>query len=188
MLSKIINNIHWIDVLIIGMTIRIIYIGLTNGFVIELFKLLGILAAAFISFHYYSGLAKFLHEHIAIPESVLNIICFALLIFLVLWLSKFISEGISVVLKVNAHPLLDKWGALVIAMIRSLFVSSVVLVVASLSGFNYLKESARESLLNPYLIDLSPQFYKSCMNGFVIKFFSKEKINPVILKLEREAL
>ena len=186
MFLNLISSINWIDLLIIGFGVRIIYIGIKNGFVTELFKLAGVLCAIFITFHYYTGLAKLLHNHIPVSESLLVVSCFGVLLTLVLLLFKLIREGTMLIFKIQAHPLLDQWGGFVISILRSLLVGSLILISLQLFEIDYLQKNGKKSLFHPYLFDLSPKFYEGCYKGFVSKFFPNENLNPAVFKLKVE--
>ena len=186
MFLKLISSINWIDLLIIGCGARIIYIGIKNGFATELFKLVGVLGAIFITFHYYTNLAKFLHKHIAVTESLLTVLCFGVLLTIVLLLFKLIREGTMLIFKIQAHPLLDQWGGLAIALIRSLLVGSLILISLQVVGIEYLQRNGRKAFFSPYLFELSPNVYKACYAGFISKFFPNEKLNSAVFRLAGE--
>ena len=57
MLIHLIKSINWIDVALACLFLRVIFIGVTNGFIAEFFKSLGVVTAVFFSLHYYSILA-----------------------------------------------------------------------------------------------------------------------------------
>ncbi|HLD69555.1 MAG TPA: CvpA family protein [Candidatus Omnitrophota bacterium] len=186
MFSDLISSINWIDLLIIGFGIRIIYIGIKNGFAAELFKLAGVLCAIFVTFHYYSGLARLLHSYISVSESLLVVLCYGVLLTLVLLLFKLMREGAMALFKVQAHPLLDQWGGFVISLVRSLLVGSLVLVSLQIIPIDYLQKNGKKSFFHPYLFDLSLKFYEGCYKGVVSKFFPNERLNPAVFKPKGE--
>ena len=186
MFLKVISSINWVDLLIVGFSVRIIYIGIKNGFVTELFKLAGVVCAIFITFHYYIDLEKFLHSHVPLAESLLTILCFSVLLTIVLLLFKLIREGTMLIFKIQAHPLLDQWGGLAIALIRSLLVGSLILISLQVLGIEYLQRNGKKAFFSPYLFELSPNVYKACYSGFISKFFPNEKLNQVVFQLKGE--
>ena len=186
MFLNLINSINWIDLLIIGFSVRIIYIGIKTGFVTELFKLAGVLCAIFITFHYYTDLARFLHSHISVAESLLSVLCFGVLLTLVLLLFRLIREGTMLVFKIQAHPLLDQWGGLAVSILRSLLAGSLILISLQIFEIEYLQKNVKKSFFYPYLFDLSPKVYESCYAGFISRFFPNEKLNPAVFKLKGE--
>ncbi len=58
MLTHLIKSINWIDVALAFLFLRVIFIGVKNGFITEFFKSLGVLTAVFVSLHYYSYLGR----------------------------------------------------------------------------------------------------------------------------------
>lgn len=182
--SNLITSINWVDILIVGFGVRIIYIGIKNGFVTELFKLAGISCAIFVTFHYYTDVAKLLHNRIPVSESLLVVLCFGFLLTIVLLLFKLIREGTMLIFKIQAHPLLDQWGGLTISILRSLLVGSLILISLQVVGIEYLQKNGEKSFFNPYLFDLSSKFYEASYKGFVSKFFPNEKLNPAVFQLK----
>ncbi|KPK97104.1 MAG: hypothetical protein AMJ95_10815, partial [Omnitrophica WOR_2 bacterium SM23_72] len=54
MISDILKQLNWIDFLMIVLFLRIIFMALSTGFALELFKLLGTLASLYLSLHYFT--------------------------------------------------------------------------------------------------------------------------------------
>ncbi len=184
MISEILKNINWVDLLIFFISMRIIYIGTKNGFVIEFFKWLGILFTIFITFHYYSELAKLLQSRLPISESIAQSLCFGLLWALLSLIFKLIREGLMLMLKMEAHPLLDKWGGLLVSILRSILIGSLVLVFLRVLGVEYITKNVKKSFVNSYLFDISPKVYEAGYDGFINKFFPSEKLNLSVMKLK----
>ena len=57
MLTHLIKSINWIDAALVLLFIRMIFVGVKNGFISEFFKFLGVVTAVFVSLHFYSLLA-----------------------------------------------------------------------------------------------------------------------------------
>ena len=184
MFSDILKTINWVDVLIFVISIRIIYIGIKNGFVIEFFKWVGVLFSIFITFHYYSELARLLKSRLPISEAIAQSLCFGLLWLLVFLIFKLIREGMMLMLKMEAHPLLDKWGGLLVSFLRSILIGSLALVFLQVLGVEYITKNVKKSFVNSYLFDISPKVYEAWYDGFVDKFFPSEKLNLSVFKLK----
>ena len=180
----ILKNINWVDILIGAISIRIIYIGTKNGFIVEFFKWIGVLFSIFITFHYYSNLAKILQSRLPISGSIAQSLCFVLLWSLVFLMFKLIREGMMLMLKIQAHSLLDKWGGLLVSILRSILIGSLVLVFLQVLGVEYITKNVRKSFLNDYLFDIAPKVYEVSYDGFVDKFFPSEKLNLAVFKLK----
>ena len=54
MIVEIIKQFNWVDIFVIILSVRVLYIAVKNGLPVELFKLLGTIAAIYLSLHYYT--------------------------------------------------------------------------------------------------------------------------------------
>jgi len=157
--------------------VRMVYVGMNSSLLVEFFALIGSLCAVFITLHYFIRFAKFLHETIFIPE-LINEIFAALL----LWLSvhiifKLIIAGWSLILKVEAHPIFDKWGGGILALGRSAFVCSLLFFFLIISGNEYVHKMVKRSFTGFYLVDIAPYTYRGIYDGLVVKYFPTEPLN-----------
>ncbi len=185
MFIEILQQIRWIDIFLILILGRIIFIGIKKGFITEAFKLLGLLVSIFVTFHYFGTLAKFVSDRTSfVSDSTAKVFFFLLLLTIVLLVFKLVREGSMVVIKMEAHPILDKWGGLIVSVVRGLLICSLVLVFFQVWDLEILNKHVKKSLLSSYVNDLSPGFYETCFNGFISKFFPNEKLNLSVFKLK----
>ena len=184
--GKMLTQVNWMDILIVLVSVRIIYTGIKHGFIIEFFKLIGVFSALFITFHYYTGLAKILEDHTAVPESFADFLCFGLLWAAVILAFKLIRDGLMLLFKVEAVSLVDQWGGLLLSILRGALTGSLILIFLQVSGMEYWKNNAKKSFFNPYLGGLSPEIYKATYDGMVSKFFPTEKLNLAVFKIKNE--
>ncbi len=188
MLTKYMVGINWVDFLIIGLVIRMCYIGLKTGMGIELFKLLGLWLATVITFHVYTTpLSDFLNEKLpALPLDAGDVFVFVVLLTAVTLLMRVVRESFFLLVKIEAHNTLDRWGGLLIGCCRGFWAASIVLFIMTISTVQYLEISAKSSLFGNKLINLAPNIYKGSYEGLVSKFFSDSKINEEVFRaLER---
>ena len=183
MANDIITSINWIDVLITIIALRILYIGIKLGIVIELFKLVSVFFAVFVTLHYFSSLSQFLHDKVSISDNVSMVIAYAFLWFTVIFVFKLIRDGITTVFKVEAHSLFDKWGGLVIAIGRGLLISSLAVFFLLTPRVEYFKKTIEHSVMGSRLVHVAPKFYESCYDGLVSKFFPHEELNKSVFTL-----
>ena len=184
MFSEIVKNINWVDILVICIILRIVHIGSQRGFVIELFKCVGVLCTIFITYHYYSFIAKFLESNFSLFRATAEVLSFGLL-----WgggslIFKLIRDGILLMFKIEAHAVVDKWGGLVIGFLRSVLIASVFLVFLQILDVEYVSKNVKKSFLNAYLFDISPKVYRTCYEEIVEKFFPSEKLNLSVFELK----
>ncbi|MFA5059025.1 MAG: CvpA family protein [Candidatus Omnitrophota bacterium] len=186
--TEIIKSLNWIDILVGLIAVRIIYIGIKNGFVTELFKLLAVVSSIFISLHYYTKLADFLNEKIHLSLSVAEFIAFGSLWVIVMVVFKFLRDGFLMLLHIEAHSVLDRWGGLVLSVVRALLLCSLTLLFLTVTGVEYFKKNIDKSLTGERLLSLSPKIYEVSFNGLVKKFFPDEEINGAALDLRDSAV
>jgi uncharacterized membrane protein required for colicin V production len=182
MLEDIVSQLNWVDVLIIVIFIRIIFIGIKKGFMVEFFKLGGILCAIFVSLHYYSKLSDLVTSHSPLPTNFADLICLVSVSVLVLILFRLFRDGILALIKIHVHNVLDRWGSLALSLIRGIFVTSLVILIIFLSTIEYFKKSVDSSFSKPYLLNISPRTYAFIFENIFSKFSSDEKLNLKIFK------
>ena len=67
MLTHLIKSINWIDAALFFLFLRMIFVGVKNGFICEFLKSLGIVIAVFVSLHFYSFLAVWVAQKAHCP-------------------------------------------------------------------------------------------------------------------------
>lgn len=180
MTFELIKKINWVDLFILIVFIRTLYIGLKRGFIVEFFKLLGLLFAVVIAFHYYTRIADFLNSKSPLPIDLADFVSLALLSCAVVLIFKFMRDAFLFLVKAEMNPTLDKWLGFILSAFRSFVLSSFIIVLFISSGITYLQASTRESLSQSYLLNVSPRLYSSCFENLIVKFFPAEQINPTI--------
>lgn len=180
-----VKYVNWIDILALAIIIRIVSIGMKKGFVLECFKIGGVFCAVFITFHYFTEMARFLSGYAKMDAARLEVLTFGLLWGLVILIFKFIREGWMMLLKVEVHPILDGWGALLISLLRGILLCALTISFLYTSNVKFMKDDIMRSISGSYLLRISPQVYKLCYSGFVGKFFPEEKLNTKVVAPEK---
>ena len=181
--TEIITNLNWVDILVGAILIRAVYIGVKRGFVVELFKLVGVLFAVFITLHYFSGTSKFLQDKLHLPQRASDLFSYGLLWAIVILAFKFIREGFTILFKIEAHSAFDKWGGLLTSVMRGLLLSSLAILFLRISAVEYFTKNLEKSFTASHIVSLSPKVYEATYNNFVSKFFPSEELNKSVFKL-----
>lgn len=185
MKNELIRQLNWVDIVIIIIIIRTVFMGFKKGLMVETFKLLGTLFAIFISLHYYSSISNFISSRMPLPVEFLDLIAIISLIIIVLIVFKFMRDGLLILFKTEPLAALDRWGSLILGFIRGCFLSSLVILLIFLSSIEYSQNSVRGSLSSKYFLELSPKTYAFIFDNIFSKLPSEEKINSAIFeKLE----
>ena len=172
MLNYIIKTINWVDILVVILLIRTTYIGLSQGFAVEVFKSIGLICASVVSMHNYNRLGEFVNSYSFFSSptaskagSFIILTCAVLLVFKLL---RIIFQFIA---KIEVVSWLERFGGIIIGLCRGVLLSSVILFILTLMPPEYVKRSVdTNSLSGPYLVKITPATY-----DFIIKFLPLSK-------------
>lgn len=146
MLTHLIKSINWIDAALVLLFIRMIFVGVKNGFISEFFKFLGIVAAVFVSLHYYSYYAAWVAKKTNISWIYWDLVMFAFLWFAVMFIFKFLRDGFLILFKVETnHEGFNKYAAGIVAVARGILVCSMSIFLILLTSNASLKRMALHS-------------------------------------------
>ena len=179
MLTKYFIGINWVDFLMIAVILRMCYIGVKTGFIIEIFKLFSLWLVTVTAFHTYTTpLSDMLNQKLpALPLDAGDVFVFVALVVAVTLLIRIVRESFFLLIKIEAKNVLDKWAGLLIGFVRGLWICSIGLFIMTISTIQYLEVSAKSSLFGHKLIAMAPAIYKGSYEGLIGKFFPG-KLNP----------
>src|SRR3569623_1549962 len=176
--THILASINWVDVAMLVLLIRIVFIGVKTGFVTELFKLFGIFVALFAGLNNYTTLAVFTAKKTGLSVDTLAFVFFVLLVCLAVLLIKFLRDGFFMVVKFETtHAGVNQWGSGVLSVVRALLIISLVLFGILLSRIEWLQKQTFTSISHRLALKAAPNTYRFIFNGFVGKIFTTEKFN-----------
>ncbi|MBF0504140.1 MAG: CvpA family protein [Candidatus Omnitrophica bacterium] len=133
MLTHLIKSINWLDIALAFFLLRVIYIGVKNGFITEFFKALGVVIAVFVSLHYYAVFAAWLAKKTAFSGGFWQIVILGLLWLAVSVVFKFIRDGVLALFKIETtHEGFDKYAAGILAVGRGILLCSLMIFMVLL--------------------------------------------------------
>lgn len=186
-LLNILKQFNWVDILFIILLLRICYVALKNGFPVELFKLLGTISAVYLALHYYIVFPDFIINSVGvrnIPLEYLTFFSFILLAILGYLIFVLLSRVFLRFIHIEAVSNLNKWGGLILGIIRnSLFVSLVIFIFV-IAPVGYFRNSVSNSYSGKRLLKIAPTAYAWMWNSIMSKFRTQEKLNDSILKIQ----
>jgi uncharacterized membrane protein required for colicin V production len=128
MVDHLIKIINWIDVMMFFLFLRVIFVGVQTGIISELFKILGTIAAVFITLHCYSWLAAWLALKINYPWKYYDLVAATLLAGIVVFVFKLIRDGLVLLFKAETtHQGFDKYSAGVVGIGRGILICSLMM-------------------------------------------------------------
>lgn len=187
MLTGILKQINWVDIFVVILFIRACYISSRQGLPVEFFKLLGTIAAIYLSLHYYTIFADFIRVRVKLPDiplQFLDFVCFVLCAVLGFIFFTVLQKLFCRYLSIDSLPDLNKWGGLILGVIRGFLFISLVMFMLNISTISYLKKSVNESYSKKYLFQPAPATYSFLWNSFFSRYMTQEKFNKTILEVQ----
>lgn len=161
--------------------IRIVFIGVKTGFVTELFKLFGVFCAVFTGLHYYTSLAVWTAKKTGLSLDLLQCLFFVLLVSITVLAVKYLRDGFLMIFKFETtHAGVDQWGSGILAVLRALFLISLILYGVLLSNIEWLQKQTYGSVSQKLALKVAPGTYNFWFNDFISKVFPQEKYNEEV--------
>ena len=186
-LLNILKQFNWVEIFFAILLIRICYVAVKNGFPVELFKLLGTLSAAYLSLHYYIIFSDYIVGRIGekfIPLEYLTFFSFIALAILGYLIFMLLRKVFSRFIQMEAVPKLNKWGSLILSMMRGFLFVSLLIFILVIAPTGYFRNSVNNSYSGKRLFNIAPTTYTWLWNGIMSKFRTQEKFNETILEVQ----
>lgn len=188
---NIFKQLNWVDIFVVIILFRIGYIAMKNGFSVEIFKLLGVITAIYLSLHYYTSFSDWVAQRITLakekaPLEFLDFCVFVILIIIGYLVWAILREVICRYIKMEAVPSLNKWGGLVLGITRAYFSVGLIIFMLAISSISYFKDSVSNSYSAGFFFKVAPTTYSWLWNNLTSKFMTQEKFNGVVLEVEKD--
>ncbi|MFY9402162.1 MAG: CvpA family protein [Candidatus Omnitrophota bacterium] len=187
MVFNILRQFNWLDILILFLIFRVLYISIKGGFVVEIFKLTGLLSAIYLSMHYYLKIADFVRNALPLKEKMplefLDFLVFLILAGIGYLFFLLLRSAFNNLIKIEAVSTLNKWGGLALGSFRSLILSSLLIFLLAISSVPYLKNSTKASYFGRRLVSISINIYTWGWSNIFSKFASSEKLNRYVVEV-----
>lgn len=188
MLLDILQQFNWLDYVVMLVLFRILYVAAKNGFVVELFKLLGIIIAMYASMHYYIVATDYLNRRVSLenifPLEFLDFLVFIALVFVSYSLFILLRSFVCNFIKMEAVPTLSKWGGFLLGILRGIITASLIVFILFISSVSYLSDSAKQSYSGKKLFNITVAAYTGIWDGLMSKFMINEKFNETISEIQ----
>lgn len=184
MLSDILKQFNWLDYTVIFVLLRILYVSAKNGFVVELFKLAGIVIAMYAAMHYYTLLGDYVNVKFSLenvfPLEFLDFLVFVGLVFVCYALFALLRGIVCNFIKLEAVPALSKWGGAVLGVLRGVVTVGVAVFMLFISTIPYFNGSVKQSYCGEKIFNITVAAYTGIWEGLMSKLMTKEKFNQTI--------
>lgn len=122
----------WIDFTLIGLVFISVVIGLLRGFIKEVFSLAFWMLASWVSLRFSREFSGFLESTISHPSARM-VASFVVLFAITLILGGLIGFLVSVLAKKSGLTFMERFGGMVIGVVRGMIIVTVVVMLAGLT-------------------------------------------------------
>ena len=152
---------NWVDLLVVIAMLRIGYVAFEEGFSHEIFPLIAIICNLILSLRYYNKLAIILSKHMFnLPMDLSAFISFTALVVGLGFIFRFIKAVLDKIIKITWHSTIEKFGGLIVGLVRASILISMILIIITLVPLSYLTWSVTErSLTGMYFLKIGPAIY-----------------------------
>ena len=173
MLTHLVKSINWVDVAFIALLVRMIFVGIQNGFISEFFKSIGITFAVFVSLHYYSVIAAQVIQKTHLNWPYWDLVIVVGLCLSVLGIFKLLRVGILILFKVESnHEGFDKYSAGIVSIARGFLVCSLTIFMILLMHSGFLTRMTMRSYSYKLVGHTAVSTYSYLYNNLVGKLFA----------------
>ncbi|MCR4336745.1 MAG: CvpA family protein [Candidatus Omnitrophica bacterium] len=169
-----------IDVMVVGILLRSIYIGFRQGAVVELFKLLGMIFAIFLCLHYYLQASALITEHLDIGAPTNEFFAFAFLWLMIFVVFKIVYEGIAILIRNKIPDGINKIAGITLGLTRGILVGSLAIALVYVSKNNFLTSQAQQSFGGFYVAHISIDIYEGIYYRLIKPAFPSEEKNEAL--------
>ncbi|MCX5686158.1 MAG: CvpA family protein [Candidatus Omnitrophica bacterium] len=157
----IVNKLNWVDILVVIIMMRTIYVAFQDGLSHEIFPLLGAFSSLILSLAYYKKIAFIMSQNIGgVAVAILEALSFVTLFVAVIFVFKLLRLVFDKIINVTWHPFIEKFGGLLAGAIKASMITSAILIMLALLPLPYLKWSIGDrSFIGMYFLKIGPSIY-----------------------------
>jgi membrane protein required for colicin V production len=163
----ILSGMNWVDILVVIIVLRTVYVSMNEGLSREIFPLISSVACLVLAIRYYFKLGSMLHDSAPlIPLSIFNLVSFLAIAILSGFALNFVNTLINGIVKVTWHPFIERFGGILAGMLKGMVITSTVLILLVLIPLSYFQVSVKDrSLSGMFFIGIGPGIYRTIFGG-----------------------
>ncbi len=159
---EIIKNINWLDIIVLVIVVRGIYMGAKRGLTAELFNFFGIIISLILAVQWYSRIADVLILNFSLPIWLSKFLCFIVIVQIIRLVFKYSLTFLLKILNIQFIPQLERIGGGVVGFGRGVIVSGILMLTFSFIPNDYMRESIEtKSFTGSFLIKVTERTYTS---------------------------
>ena len=134
--DNVLTSLNWLDLVMIIVMASAIFRGAVQGFVVELFKILGVFVSTVFSLHFYVRAADYLKHSFSVPVKLGEIASFVIIAVFIILLFRLVGQGWLLILKVDAKAGFSPCGVGFLAFISSMMLCCLLFFGMVLFGYH----------------------------------------------------
>jgi len=159
---EIIKNINWLDIVVLVLVVRGVYMGVKRGLTAELFNFFGIIISLVLAIQWYSQVADVLILNFSLPTWLSKLLCFVVIAQIIRIAFKYSLTLLLKILNIQFIPQLEKIGGGTIGFGRGIIAAGILILALSFIPNDYMKESIQtKSFTGGFLIKVTEKIYTS---------------------------
>ncbi len=159
---EIIKNINWLDIIVLVLVVRGVYMGVKRGLTAELFNFFGIIISLILAIQWYSQVADVLILNFNLPIWLSKFLCFVVIAQIIRIAFKYSLTLLLKILNIQFIPQLEKIGGGIIGTGRGIIAAGILILALSFIPNDYMKESIQvKSFTGNFLIRVTERTYTS---------------------------
>lgn len=166
---EIISRINWVDVLVVILMIRMSYVAFRDGLSHEIFPFIGTVIIVAFSFYYYKRIGALISANLAnVPIEISNFLSYLAIVIVLGFLLRFLRVILDKIVKVEWHPVIEKFGGLAVGIAKAYLVTGIVLTALALIPLSYLQWSIKDkSITGKYVLMAGPEVYNKVAKNLI---------------------
>ena len=176
---EMLNAINWLDLAVLLLVIRGLYLGIRNGLSTEIFRFIGAILSLTFAIHSYSQIAEIFIANFALPAWLSQFLCFVVIAQLIRIIFKYGIILLLKILNIQFMPPLEKPGGAVVGLARAVIVAGALILMLSFFPSKYMTESIYDkSFSGAFLAKAMQRTYQS-----LTFWLPEERIEEAIFKM-----
>ena len=177
------SKFNWIDILAFIVLVRILYIAVSKGFVVEFFKCIATFLSLSFSFHYFTYVTDLLVRFLPFLNENTGYALSLIALYGLVWtLIKYVRTAIILLFKIEPHAVIERWVGLFLGLARGAVFLSVLFFTLYLFHGRYVNNSLMHSFSFSAVKQIAPASYRT-MCGFYATFLPGLKPNEAVDKV-----
>lgn len=159
---EILKAINWLDVVVLFLLIRCVFLGIRSGLTIELYRFIGTVLSLAIAIHWYSQVGDILIANLGLPAWLSDFLSFITITLLIRSIFKYGLALLIKLLNMQFVSPLERPGGGAAGLARGIFATGVLVLALSFFPSDFIKESLYDkSFSGAFLVEAMQRTYKS---------------------------